>query len=367
MDTQRRYSLWLAFAMGDRLKHHNYLLEKYGDAQSVFYAAKAGEIQPRNRLDDTFLPLLKSKATETYTDRCLAYLDKNNIKAVLQTDANYPMLLREIHLPPTVLYVKGTLPENIPLPIGVIGSRQCSEYGADAAEKLAAELAASGVCVISGLAYGIDCIAARAAIENAREDSFPTIAVLGSGVDVVYPAENRGLYNRICECGAVISEFSPGTAPDKGNFPRRNRIISGMSRGVLVVEAAVKSGTRITVDYALEQGRDVFAVPGRINDETCRGTNEMIRDGIAKLVNGAEDIFIEYGIDPAGAKRAAEVDFSALSLNEMLIVNLLKAGKRTVDELGEMTGIDMGLLNSTLTEMEFSGIIKQSPGRLYSL
>ena len=367
MDTQRRYSLWLAFAMGDRLKHHSCLLEEYGDAQQVFYAARSGEIQPRNRLDEAFLPVLKSKATETYTDRCLAYLEKNNISTVLPADRNYPALLKEIHLPPTVLYVKGSLPESIPLPIGMIGSRQCSEYGAEVAEMLAAELAASGVCVVSGLAHGIDCISARAAIENAPKGSFATIAVLGSGVDVVYPAENRQLYNRICECGAVISEFPPGTSPDKGNFPRRNRIISGISKGVLVVEAAVKSGSRITVEYALEQGRDVFAVPGRIKDETCRGTNEMIRDGIAKLVNGAEDILVEYGVDASAVKRAAEVDISALSLNEMLIVNLLKAGKRSVDELGEMTGMDMGLLNSTLTEMEFSGIIKQSPGRLYSL
>jgi len=113
MDAQRRYSLWLAFAMGDRLKHHNYLLEEYGDAERVFYAARSGEIHPRNRLDETFLPLLKSKATETYTDRCLAYLEKNNICTVLPADSNYPALLREIHLPPTVLYVKGRLPESI--------------------------------------------------------------------------------------------------------------------------------------------------------------------------------------------------------------------------------------------------------------
>ncbi len=367
MDAQRRYCLWLAFATGDRIKRHNSLLEEYGDAESVFCAAQEGEIEPVVRTDEAFLPLLKSKANEGYIDRCLAYLEKNGISAVLPTDANYPALLREIHLPPTVLYVKGRLPEHIPLPIGVIGSRQCSEYGADVAEKLSAELAASGVCVVSGLAHGIDCISARAAIAHAPKGTFPTVAVLGSGVDVVYPAENRRLYDKICEQGAVISEFPPGTAPDKFNFPRRNRIISGMSRGVLVVEAAVKSGTRITVDYALEQGRDVFAVPGRINDETCRGTNEMIRDGIAKLVNGAGDILIEYGVDVAEAKRAAELDISALSMQEMLIVNLLKVSKRTVDELREMTGMDMGLLNSTLTEMEISGIIKQSPGRLYSL
>ena len=367
MDTQRRYSLWLAFVMGDRIKRHHRLLEEYGDAHSVFDAARTGDIRPAVRGDDVLLPLVKSKANEAYIDRCLSYIQKNNINTVLPEDDNYPALLKEIHLPPMVLYVKGNLPKHIPLPIGVIGSRQCSQYGAEVARRLSGELAASGVCVVSGLAHGIDCISARAAIDNAPKDAIPTVAVLGSGVDVVYPAENRRLYDEICERGAVISEFSPGTAPDKYNFPRRNRIISGMSKGVLVVEAAIKSGTRITVDYALEQGRDVFAVPGRITDETCRGTNEMIRDGMAKLVNEAGDILIEYGIDAAEARRAAELDYSALSMEEMLIVNLLKAAQRSVDELMEMTGMDMGLLNSTLTEMEFSGIIKQSPGRLYSL
>lgn len=140
-----------------------------------------------------------------------------------------------------------------------------------------------------------------------------------------------------------------------------------MSKGVLVVEAAKKSGTRITVDYALEQGRDVFAVPGRITDETCQGTNEMIRDGIAKLVNEAEDVLVEYGIRAAARKKAEDIDIFALSVEEALIVKLLKARERTVDELIEMTGMDTGILNSTLTGMEISGIIKQSPGRLYSL
>ena len=367
MDAERRYRLWLAFALGDRTKRYYSLLEEFGSAENVFYGARAGEIHPNTRGDDVVLPLLKSKANQEYIDRCIAYLSKHDISAVLPEDANYPSLLKEIYLPPTLLYVKGSLPDNIELPIAVIGSRECSQYGAETAFRLAGDLAASGVCVVSGLAHGIDCMSAEAALSSAPEDSFPTVAVLGSGVDVVYPAENRKLYAEICERGAVISEFPPGTSPERFNFPRRNRIISGISKGVLVVEAALKSGTRITVDYALEQGRDVFAVPGRITDETCQGTNEMIRDGMAKPVLCVEDILQEYGISAAAVKKAAEIDISALSLQEAVIVKLLKARERTVDELREMTDMDTGLLNSTLTEMEISGIIKQSPGRLYSL
>lgn len=367
MDRERRYKLWLAFALGDRIKRQNSLLEEYGSAEAVFHAAKAGKIQQLIRGDDILIPLLKNKAEESYIDRCLAYLEKHKIDTVLMDDANYPVLLREITMPPMVLYVKGRLPERIDLPIAVIGSRDCSQYGANIAASISGELAACGVCVVSGLARGIDCTSAEAALDNAPKDSFPTVAVLGSGVDVFYPAENRRLYDRICERGAVISEFPPGTSPERFNFPRRNRIISGMSKGVLVVEAAKKSGTRITVDYALEQGRDVFAVPGRITDETCQGTNEMIRDGIAKLVNEAEDVLVEYGIRAAARKKAEDIDIFALSVEEALIVKLLKARERTVDELIEMTGMDTGILNSTLTGMEISGIIKQSPGRLYSL
>ena len=190
---------------------------------------------------------------------------------------------------------------------------------------------------------------------------------MGSGVDVVYPEENRKLYDEICDKGAVVSEFLPGTVPDSKHFPQRNRIISGISRGVVVAEAAIKSGTRITADFALEQGRDVFAIPGRITDPFCQGTNQMIQQGAAKPVFCVDDILEEYGIRSDKAVRMTEIDESGLSFEQTLIVRLLKAGEKTIDELCEMTQFEPGKLNSALTEMEISGIIKQSPGRIYGI
>ena len=231
---------------------------------------------------------------------------------------------------------------------------------------ISGQLAECGACIVSGMAYGIDKVAAIAALERSKAET-PTIAVLGSGVDVVYPEENRKLYDEICDKGAVVSEFLPGTVPDSKHFPQRNRIISGISRGVVVAEAAIKSGTRITADFALEQGRDVFAIPGRITDPFCQGTNQMIQQGAAKPVFCVDDILEEYGMRSDKAIRMTEIDESFLSFEQTLIVRLLKAGEKTIDELCEMTQFEPGKLNSALTEMEISGIIKQSPGRIYGI
>ena len=264
-EDMRRYNLWLAFTAGLRPMRHNELIEEYGSAYDVFLAAARGDIPSKTAADGRMLALMKAKAEEGYIDRCLEYLHNQNISVVLFKDKNYPALLREIHSAPAALFVKGRLPDKIRLPIAVIGSRRCSDYGRKAAEMISGQLAECGACIVSGMAYGIDKVAAIAALERSKTE-IPTIAVLGSGVDVVYPEENRKLYDEICDKGAVVSEFLPGTVPDSKHFPRRNRIISGISRGVVVAEAAIKSGTRITADFALEQGRDVFAIPGRITD-----------------------------------------------------------------------------------------------------
>ena len=190
--------------------------------------------------------------------------------------------------------------------------------------------------------------------------------MLGNGPNVVYPSVNRDVYDLIAKRGAIVSEFMPGIAPTPSHFPMRNRIISGLSRGVIVVEAREKSGTFITVDCALEQGRDVFAIPGRVSDELSMGTNNLIREGLAKITLSAEDVLEEYGIKPMAEERKT-VTPAELSFEQELIHRLLMAGERTYDELAELTGFDAGMLNSTLTAMEFSGIIKQSVGRLFSL
>ena len=361
---KERYLFWLGVANGPGAARSRKLLEAYGsDAKALFEAAARGDL--REHVAGDTAAQLQKRANERYIDRCLARLDELGVGAATIASRDYPELLREIYDPPAVLYYKGTLYPQLRLPIAIVGTREPTEYGKRIAKELARGLVESGACVVSGLAYGIDGICAASALE-AENSTYPTIAVLGSGPDVVYPEANRDLYDKIVERGAVVSEYMPGTEPKAMHFPMRNRIISGLARGVLVVEAGEKSGALITADCALEQGRDVFAVPGRITDLKSAGTNGLIRSGMAKPVQSVEDILEEYGVSRRRAEKKS-IDMSGLSYEEELICRLLAAGERSFDELCELTGFSAALLNSTLTSLEFSEIIKQSPGRLFSL
>lgn len=213
------------------------------------------------------------------------WLDQNNASVITWFDANYPALLRELTVPPPLLYVRGNLDLLNKPQIAVIGSRNASVNGLDNAHRLSYQLAQSCFVITSGLALGVDASAHRGALDAKAE----TIAVLGSGIDQIYPSSNRSLASEIIEQGAIVSEFPLGTQPKRDHFPRRNRIISGMAKGVLVVEAAVKSGSLITARYALEQNREVFAIPGSINNPQAQGCHSLLKDG-AILVDSAEDI-----------------------------------------------------------------------------
>ena len=365
---QRRYRQWLSFALGTAHGRLHDILESYeGDAEAAFHDARADCLPSQNKREEGLNEQLHKKASEAYIDKCLAYLSRHHIQMILLEDENYPALLREIHRPPMCLYVKGKLPCQLPLPIAMIGSRKCSEHGREIALHLSRDLAAANACVVSGLANGIDGICAQGALQTA-ENPFPTIAVLGSGVDVVYPKRNQRIYDAIVERGAVVSEYLPSEPAIPAYFPQRNRIISGISRGVVVIEAELQSGTSITVDFALEQGRDVFAVPGRPTDPKSKGTNRLIQMGCAKPVMEAADILDEYGIQVKKTiLQEKRIDESSLSFQQQLILRLLQASERNYDELSEMTGFSPLELNFALTEMELSEIIKQSSGRLYSL
>ena len=225
-------------------------------------------------------------------DKELELIKSHNVEVLTIFDEGYPEILKEIYDPPIVLYVKGTLQEKNDLSLGVVGSRKCSQYGIKSTKELVASLKDYDITIVSGLARGIDSAAHRAAIDN----KLSTIAVLGSGLNCMYPPENSKLADQVAKHGAVISEFPMRTKPLKHNFPRRNRIISGLSKGVVVIEAAERSGALITVDFALEQGRDVFAMPGPVDSESSYGTNRLIKQG-AKLIDSAEDILSELGLE----------------------------------------------------------------------
>lgn len=267
----------------------------------------------------------------------------------------YPSLLREIKDPPPVLWVEGEVGVlSREICVAIVGARECTPYGEKVAFNLAVELVRTGIVVVSGLAYGIDTAAHRGALEGAGK----TVAVLGCGIDVPYPGGNLGLKKRIAQSGAVLSEFPPGTAAATWTFPQRNRIISGLARGVVVVEAGVKSGALITAEWALQQGREVFAVPGNITSPLSAGTNRLIGQG-AKVVTGVSDILEELNIR-SGLQ--AKENCRPLSTGEGAVLEFLSNGARNIDELVRLSGYPVGEVSSILTGLEIGGLVKSLPG-----
>ena len=330
LNEKERAWLWLNLVFGPNPQLTDKLIYLNGGLTELLDLAKSsGAIRVPDGFPEAKLGELCSKSRDGSVDAFYEGLIKKGFMPVTRDSSDYPKLLREIFDPPAVLYVKGKLKADIELPIAIVGSRKCSDYGRDMADYFARKLVENGACIISGMAVGCDSIAAASALKIKSSD-YPTVAVLGSGIDIVYPSSNRKLYDEIAERGAVISEYKPGRQPTKESFPQRNRIISGISRGVLVIEAGSKSGTSITVGSAHEQGRDVFAIPGRITDLTSVGTNGYIKCGAAKAVFGVDDILYEYGrfLEKEDSP-VRQADGSELSFEQKRIMDLLVLGEET--------------------------------------
>lgn len=284
-------------------------------------------------------------------------LESLGISAVLTADAHYPQRLREIFDPPAVLFYQGDLSVLAECCVAVVGSRNATEYGKTTAARLSGDLAARGVTVISGMARGIDTAAHHGTLRNGGR----TAAVLGSGLDVCYPPENRKLRDAIIRQGVVISEFPPGTQPKPHHFPMRNRIISGLSQTVVVVEAAERSGALITADCALEQGRDVFAVPGSINSPASRGCHRLIKEG-AGVAESAADILAALGLSVPAAGRCEEPDLSPLQKKVLLH---LEYEPVHFDEITLRSGLSAPETAVLLVQLEIGGFVAKLPGNYY--
>ncbi len=275
---------------------------------------------------------------------------------------DYPRYLQEIPHPPPLLYQQGEIQERDRWAVAVVGTRRLTTYGRQAARELVTGLVRNGVTIVSGLARGIDAVAHQTALDMGGR----TIAVLGSGLDTIYPAENRKLAQQMADGqGAVISEYGLGVKPEAKNFPPRNRVISGLSMGVIVIEAGERSGALITSKFALEQDRDVFAVPGNINSPASLGTNRLIQQG-AKLVLCAEDVLEELNMTMVVEKTAVQLALPE-SAEEAAIMSHLTGQPIHVDELSRETGLESSVLSSTLTLMELKGIVQQVGGMNYAL
>jgi len=335
------------------------LVEHFGSPGKAL-AASLDELASVKGVNSSAARSLRSHDGRKAAELAVAVLARSGARLVTLLDKEYPSLLKEISDPPPFLYLKGKLP-NSATSIAVVGSRRASDYGISVTTRLSRELAEQGVTIVSGLALGVDAAAHRGALQL----SGATVGVLGCGIDQIYPPENRQLYREMEEKGAIVSEFAPGTPPDAPNFPRRNRIISGMSRGVLVVEAAERSGSLITARFALEQGREVFAVPGNINFRASRGTNSLIKEG-AKLVETVADIMGE--LPPGGnlPQWARKQNFN-LSPDEEKLTALLAEKPLQIDELTVRSGLTVPAVSAMLLRLELQGAVMQIPGKIFSL
>ncbi len=301
----------------------------------------------------------ESKAFPDRPFKIQADCEKKEISLCGINDGDYPESLKNIYNPPLLLFYKGYLMPDVPR-LAVVGSRKCSPYGRAVASRLSAEAAAAGITIVSGAAYGIDTEAHKGALTTGR-----TVAVLGCGPDVVYPSSNRRLLQQILEKGVIISEYAPGTKPLPAFFPARNRIISGLCQGTLVVEAAMHSGSLITAGFALEEGRNVYAVPGGIFSDTSRGCNKLIQQG-AVLVQDAEDLLREYGLEKAADGPQDGVPAN-LSREERLILEILPADvPMTVDEIICRLG-SKGVSNIMfqLLQLEMKGLAEETDTHAY--
>jgi len=290
----------------------------------------------------------------------MAFLEKKGVSFLSYIDPGYPDLLKKIFDPPPGLFVKGEFNDSGIQSVAVVGSRRATRYGLAVAEKLAGDLAGSGVTVVSGLARGIDTAAHQGALAAGGR----TVAVLGCGVDVGYPAQNRKLKDQIALTGAVISEFPLQTTPQPWHFPIRNRIVSGLSSGVVIVECAEKSGALITADFALEQGREVMAVPGNITSALSRGPNLLVRQG-ARPVENAGDVLEELGLDRLFRVDKPETPAVSLSPEEKAVSDVLSTDPVTLDQIVERSGLPAQKALATLTFLEMKGFAHQLTGRLY--
>jgi DNA processing protein len=359
------YKSWLALSTVPNVGPIRFisLVKHFGSPEAVLSA-------PEKKLADfpdvgpTIASNIKRKVDWMVAEKQLELMGKNKVRLLTFKDETYPENLKSIYDPPPFLFIKGKIKKEDKNAIAIVGSRAASLYGKQIAENIGKELAKRKITIISGLAWGIDSIGHLSALkENSR-----TIAVFGSGLDVIYPPQNGKLVGGIIQSGAILSEFFLGTKPERQNFPRRNRLISGLSLGVVIIEAGAKSGALLTAGHALEQNREVFAVPGNIGAKTSEGTNKLIKEG-AKLVTKVEDILEELKMISTlqqEEKNKIKKNLSQLSEVEKNIYSLIRDEPYHIDKIAQNTNVTTSQALSALLSLELKGFIKQLSGKMFA-
>jgi DNA processing protein len=341
------------------------LIAAFGSPRSVLEAGDR-EIRQRTGLSEKLASAIASHAPpESEIQKDIETLERLGVRLITRWDPEYPENLKEIYDPPAVLFVRGELLQTDSKAVAVVGTRNPTRYGIEMTETISRDLARAGVTVVSGLARGIDTACHWASLKAGGR----TIGVLGCGIDVHYPRENKDLVEEICSAGAVMTEFRPGVAPHATNFFRRNRIVSGLSKGVLVVEAAINSGSLITAGHAADQNRDVFAVPGSVLNIRCQGPHALLKQG-AGLVESAADILEALFTAPTADAQASPFRASGapedLTQDQRTVVEALDPDPVPIDLLCEALGMDPGKLSAVLLDLELRGLVRQYPGKMFA-
>lgn len=351
MSDQKLYWIGLSYVKGIGSVRFQTLLDAFGSAEAAWHAR--AEALKQSGLGPKTVENLIQVRSQISLDRIWQNIQDQDIQVFTWVDESYPRRLKEIQQPPPVLYVRGNMLPADDWAVAIVGTRRMTAYGRLVAEDTALVLAANGVTVVSGLARGIDSAAHRSALEGGGR----TLAVLGCGVDQIYPAENRRLAEKIIHQGALISDYPPGTPPEASNFPPRNRIISGLSQAVVVVEAGKKSGALITAQFAAEQGKEVFAVPGNINAPQSMGPNRLVRDGAIPLLS-PQDLLESLNLDRVPAYQEARSSIPA-DPQEARLLETLGSEPVHVDEITYRTGLPIEEISARLTMMELKGLVRQ--------
>ncbi len=361
-ESDPRYdALRLALVSGVGPRIRQVLLERFGTPSAVFDAAPS-ELRDTPGVGPKLTRAIVTARAELDVNGLLQLCREHGIDALTESDSAYPRVLKEIPDPPGVLFVQGSILPQDGLSVAIVGSRHATHYGITMAERLAASVARSGLTIISGLARGVDAAAHRGALNAGGR----TLAMLGSGLLNIYPPEHVELANAVAQQGALISESSPRSAPLKGTFPQRNRIISGMSLGVIVVEASVGSGALITARHAMEQNRDVFAVPGRVDSRMSHGCHRLIRDG-AKLIESADDVLEELGplVEATTSAAGQAIHHPAellLNPQEQAVLGAIDTIPKSIDSVIVSSGLTTPQVLATLSVLEMRRLIKRISG-----
>ncbi len=358
------YQLSLSNVPGIGSKNARNLCEHFASAYDIFNA-KHRELEKIDNIGPAIARSIRSFKDFDKAEKEIRFMERYGIEPLFIKDKNYPRRLLNCYDPPTLLFYKGNADLNAGKIISVVGTRRNSDYGRVVVEKLVKELSRHDVIIVSGLAFGIDSLAHKSALQNQLQ----TIGVIAHGMDIIYPPENTGLAKEMINCGGLLTEFRSFTKPDKYNFPSRNRIVAGMSDATIIIESDNKGGSMITADLALGYERDVFAVPGRITDTRSRGCNDLIKDHKAIILNNPAEFSELMGWEDRKTAPSLQNElFIELDENEKRIVTLLKETDHlSIEQLNQCSGMNTSILASTLLGLELKNITRNLPGKKYKL